>query len=154
MIQLLLSMKLTVVDCNYRCFFVTSDNPVVRSYPSAPNRLDDEVWFPISYRRGVLWHRHNREDRTTLGYSQSLEKNKRVIRNSYKFVYSPLQDDWVESAAKNESRNQLLGHYESLEKVVERGTSTFGANGVAPENIVDTIAAMKSGERLDVVGIK
>jgi hypothetical protein len=56
-IRMLLGMRLTIVACHPRLFFVTSDNPVVRTYPSKPDTVDDEMWFPISYKRGVLWHR-------------------------------------------------------------------------------------------------
>jgi hypothetical protein len=56
-IEMLLQMNLTLVDCHYQSFFLTSDNPVVRIYPSGSDKLDDEVWFPISYKRAIHWHR-------------------------------------------------------------------------------------------------
>jgi len=152
LIRLLLGMQMTVVDCNYRCFFLTSDTPVVRTYPSGHDKLDDEVWFPISYRRGILWHRRNDGIRNRLGYSGSFLYNRRVIRHAYKFIYSPLSEGWIKTAARQETFDPLFGYYGSLEKVIE-GAKPAIFNGERHGEIVDIVAAMRASPKPDVVGI-
>lgn len=152
-ISLLLGMQMTIVDCNRRCVFLTSDNPVVRTFPSGPGRADDEVWFPISHKRAVRWHRrHKMGVREQLGYSQCFQLNRRVIKFAHKFIYSPLRETWIEEAARGETYNPRFGHYGSLERVISKSAKVSSRDGKQGE-IIDLIAAMRDGEQVDVVGV-
>lgn len=153
MIRLLLQMNLTIVECHYRSFFLTSDNPVIRKFPSSYDNLDDDVWFPISHKRGVLWHRRRLPIRTTFGHAESRSMNRRVIKLCYKFVYSPLSESWVETDCRQETHDPLYGHYGSLEKVIAQAKPAVDQHGRPSGEIVDLLAAMKSGERHDVLRI-
>lgn len=153
-IHSLLDMKMTIVDCHYRCLFLTSDNPVVRTFPSAWDiGADDAVWFPISYKRGVLWHRRRFDTRTCLGYSESHALNRRVIKHSFKYVYAPRPDSSVESATRHESFDPLFGYYGSLERVIGQARPAINSDGTPHGEIVDLIAALRSGSQMEVVGI-
>jgi hypothetical protein len=114
----MLAMRMTIVDCHFRCFFLASDNPVLAIPPSSPEKRDEQMWIPISYNRGILWHR--RADlgvRTCFGYSETHAINRQIIKMCYKRVYSPLPESWIESAGSQEKHDPLWGHYGSLEKV-------------------------------------
>lgn len=152
-IKLLLGMRMSILDCNYRCFFLTSDNPAVRTYPSAHGAQDDEMWFPISHKRGILWHRREMGTRNKLGYSECFAFNRRVIKHAYKYIYSPLAESWIDAAARQETYDPLYGHYGSLERVIAQSRPAFDDTGNQHGEIVDLIAAVKSGEKMDVVGI-
>jgi hypothetical protein len=154
LIHLLLGMRMTVVNCHPRCFFLTSDNPVVRKFPSKNGKLDDEVWFPISYRRGVLWHRRSLAANTTFGYSEAFAYNRRLIKNSYKFIYSPLPQPWIEVASKELSAEPpVLGHYGSLRQIIAEAKPAIDQNGRPCGEIVDIVAALRARPKPDVVGL-
>ncbi len=156
-IRLLLGMRMTVMDCHPKSFFLISDNPVVRTYPSdgamAKGRWDDEVWFPISHKRGLLWHRRGLGERAGFGHSESRSLNRRVVERSYKFVYSPLPEDWIAEAARKETSDPLVGHYGSLDRVIGEARPAIDHHGRPCGEIVDLVAAMRSGERVDILGI-
>jgi hypothetical protein len=152
-IRLLLDMSMTIVNCHYRSFFLTSDNPAVRTFESAQNRNDDEMWFPISHSRGILWHRRRLGTKIGFGHAESRALNRRVIKHAYKFIYSPLAESWVEEAARNETFDPLLGHYGSLEQVFAQALPAIGPDDKPCGEIVEIFAAMKSGEKPDVVGV-
>jgi Protein of unknown function (DUF4238) len=150
-IQLLLGMRMTVVTCHPRLFFVTTDNPVVRTYPSVVECVGDEVWFPISYKRGILWHSRRIGAKTRFGYSETMAINRRAIKHAFRRIYSPLRADWVRTAAAEAKFNPMWGHYDSLRTVIERAThSIVDADGVHRE-IVDFVAALRVGAAVDVV---
>jgi hypothetical protein len=53
-------MNLTVCHAGQKSFFITSDNPMIitsRSQWDSPGMItpDVEVWFPISWKKGLLW---------------------------------------------------------------------------------------------------
>lgn len=154
LIHLLLKMQMTVVNCHPGRFFLTSDNPVGRTFPSGNDKLDDDVWFPISYKRGVLWHRRRLGAKTTFGYSEHFAYNRRLIKNSYKFIYSPLPDGWIESASREVHVDPpLLGHYGSLREVIAQAKPAFDASGRPCGEIIDVMAAMRARPKPDVVGL-
>ncbi len=154
LLRLLGGMEMTIVDCNLQGFFLTSDNPVVRTFPSAHGKQDDEVWLPVSYKRGLLWHRRALGKRTCFGHSQVRSYNRRVIKYCYKYVYSPLAEGWIEPATSQETFDPLLGHYGSLERVIaEAKPAIDGKTGKRCGEIVDFVAALRTGEKLDVVGV-
>lgn len=154
LIRLLLGMRMTVVNCHPRCFFLTSDNPVVRTFPSGAGKLDDELWFPISHKRGVLWHRRTLGVRTTFGYSETFAYNRRLIKNSYRFVFSPLPQDWIAAASREVPADPpLLGHYGSLREMIEEAKPAVDLNGRSCGEIVDIMAALRARPKPDVVGI-
>lgn len=152
-IHLIQEMQMTIVDCHPKSVFLTSDNPVVRTFPTRHDSLDDQVWFPISYKRGILWHRNNLPGRTTFGHSQTRAFNRRVIKYSYKKVFAPLPEDWIEAAVTTEDFDPLLGHYGSLDEVMKHALQAESPEKGHSKEIVDLFAAMKAGKRLDVVKI-
>jgi len=143
---------MTVVTSHQRSFFVTSDNPVIRTYPSKPDKLDDEMWFPISYKRAILWHRRNLGEKTTFGYSQTISVNRRTIKHAHRRIYSPLRQDWIRDASKQATFDPLWGHYGSLAKVIAASEQVIDMEG-KPREIVDLVAALRAGQRVDVVGL-
>lgn len=152
-IHLMQQMRMTIVNCHPKSAFLTSDNPVVRTFPTHHGSLDDQVWFPISYKRGVLWHRNNLPAKTTFGHSQTRALNRRVIKYAYKKVFAPLPEDWIEGVVMTEDFNPLLGHYGSLREVMQHSVQTDSSEEEQPKEIVDLVAAMKAGKKLDVVRI-
>jgi hypothetical protein len=150
LIRLLLDMNMTVVSPNPRLFFVTSDNPVVRIYPSQPDKTDDEMWFPISWSRAIWWHRRDIGLKSRLGYSETMAMNHRLIKHSYRRIYSPLAQDWVMEAVRNAVFNPVWGHYRSLRAVLDKSERAIDQDG-KPHEIVDLVAALRSGEPVDVV---
>jgi hypothetical protein len=153
----LLQMGFTICTCHYKSFFLTSDNPVVctsASKPESPGTLlpDAEIWFPISYKRGLLWCRkHRGVQHTTFGHSDTCKMNKRIIRWCYKGVYSPLPENWIETAMMANTFNPCLGHYGSLEKTHGHKTEIVKDDGTK-EEVVDVLAALRAGEKRNVVG--
>jgi len=152
LIELLLGMRMTVATCHRRSFFVTSDNPVVRTYPSRPDQLNDEMWFPISYKRGVLWHRRSLSEKTTFGFSETISMNRRMIKHAHIRIYSPRPEDWIREASKEATFDPLLGHYGSLSKVIAASEEAIDMQG-KPREIVDLVAAMRAGQKIDVLGL-
>lgn len=155
--QLLMRMRLTVVDCHPKSVFLTSDNPVVRTYPSdaaiARHKWDDEMWFPISHKRGLLWHRRNCGSRERFGHSQCRSLNRQVIKHAYKFIYSPRPEEWIGTAVTTAKPAPLLGHYESLEKVIAASKPAIDTHGRAVGEIVDSFAVMRDNAKVDVLRI-
>jgi hypothetical protein len=153
LIKCLLGMRMSIVDCHPSTFFLTSDNPAVRTHPSPNGKCNDELWFPISHKRAVYWHLSpNLGRRERFGYSRCCALNRRMIKYAYKYIYSPLPSDWVETAARQETFDPLWGHYGTLERVIARSEPAAYSDGRKGE-VVDLIAAMRSGERFDVVGV-
>jgi hypothetical protein len=145
-------MHMTIVTCPPDSFFVTSDNPVVRTFPSKHDKSDDELWFPISFKRGILWHRMRNMPRKGLGFSETRSLNRRLIKFAFRRVFSPLPQNWVEAATREENFYPTLGHYESLSKVADSSERVIDSAGNDRE-IVDLIGAMRAGPRFDVVGL-
>jgi hypothetical protein len=102
----------------------------------------------------VLWHRRRFGKKTTFGYSATYAYNRRIIRNAYKFVYSPLSHDWIAGASREVSVDPpLLGYYGSLREVTEEAKPAIDSNGKPCGEIVDVMAAMRTRPKPDVVGI-
>ena len=152
-LDILHGMTLTIVDCHFRCFFLTSDNPVVHISPSESSKMNDEVWFPISYNRALLWSHRPRMERERLGYSETRVRNRQIIKYSYKFIYSPRPEQWIESAVREEPFDPMFGHYGSLEKVIEGARPAYASGHNKIREIVDLGASMKLGERFDFLRI-
>jgi hypothetical protein len=153
-------MGLTVCTCHYKSFFLTSDNPVVTTSDERPDRpgvllKDAEVWFPISYKKGLLWSwKHKGVSRDCFGHSKTRAMNRRIIRWCYKKVYSPLRDVWIEAAMKENSFDPCYGHYGSLQQLIDGHTAPAVMITGKSQNvgeIVDLTAGLRAGEKCDVV---
>jgi hypothetical protein len=160
LIDALCLMGLTVCYCHPTSCFITSDNPVIitcHSQKDSPGLClkDAEVWFSISHKKGLLWTwKHRAIDRTTLGHSATRVQNRNMIRWCYKEVYAPLPEPWIESAVKQLTFDPCYGYYGSLEQVAEHNTIyAFDQKGVKHE-LVDTLAALRDGEKCDVLRLK
>ena len=125
---------------------------MVRTYPSRPDKLDDEMWFPISYKRGILWHRRSLSEKTTFGFSETISMNRRIIKHAHRRIYSPLPEDWIREASKEARFDPLFGYYGSLSKVIAASEQAIDMEG-KPREIVDLVAAMRAGQKMDVVGL-
>ncbi len=159
-INVLSKMGLTICGSHYQSFFITSDNPVVVHCGSQPNNpgigvKDAEIWFPISYKKGLLWTwKHRGVQRDTFGHSLTRTMNKRMIKWCYKEVYSPLAEDWIGRAMKEVQFDPCYGHYGSLQEMIDNYALTaILPNGTQAGEIMDITAGLKSGEKHDVVGI-
>jgi hypothetical protein len=125
------------------------------SQPDSPGiRLPDaEIWLPISYKKGLLWtHKHTDVRKTTLGHSQSREMNRRMIRWCYKDVYSSLAETWIEAAMKANAFNPCFGHYGSLEDAINNHTVTMIKDDGTKAEVMDMVAVLRAGKKLNVVG--
>jgi hypothetical protein len=155
-------MGLTICTAHYKSFFITSDNPVVLTSDSQSDSpglalRDAQVWFPISYRRGLLWSwKHSGVERDYFNHSETRKMNRRMVRWCYKHVYSPLAEDWIEAAVKEVSFNPCFGHYGTLQRVMDAHSAPAVMGPGAGErvgNIVDLIAGLRSGQKCDVVNL-
>lgn len=154
-----MSMSLTIVDAQENDFFVTSDNPVVTHSPSQPDNpgfqvKDAIVWFPISYKRALLWHhRKQHPPREVFSARQTRDKNKLVIKWCYKFIYSPLPDSWVREVAVEEKFDPCYGHYGTLNDVIGRAAPAFLPSGTPAGEIIEVGSALRAGVKVDALGI-
>lgn len=155
----LMRMGLTVCASHPKSFFITSDNPVILVSPfqkDSPGlgHKDTQVWFPISYKKGLMWSwKHSGIDRTTFGHSATRALNRAMIKWCYREIYSPLPEDWIAAAVKENTFDPCYGHYGSLEQMA--GDFSFDAvddNGRKRE-IVDLLAALRAGEKTDVLNL-
>jgi hypothetical protein len=127
---------------------IQKDNPGLRL-------KDAEVWFPISYNRGLLWDRRHRGiKKTTLGHSATRAYNRHMIKWCYREVYAPLPEDWISAAVKEITFDPCLGHYGTLEDVLKHSLpAVAGPPGreVPMGEVVDLLAVLRAGEKRDVV---
>ena len=159
-VNALTQMGLTVCTSHPNSFFLTSDNPVIltsHSQKDSPGLglKDAEVWFPISYKRALLWRwKHRVTDRTTLGHSATRVRNRNMIRWCYNEVYAPLPEVWINSATKGCTFDTCYGHYGSLDKVAnDHAFHVVDDSGMRRE-IVDILAGLRTGEKVDVLQLK
>jgi hypothetical protein len=156
-LEALSMMGLTICDARPKSFFVTSDNPVILTDSSQSNRpvlgtIDDEIWFPISHRKGLFWTRKSSQiGRTTLGHSATRIKNRLMIKWCYKEVYSPLSYAWLESAVTEEKFDPCYGHYGSLKEVAENHCVWAIDEAGKKREIIDLLSGLRAGEKLDVL---
>lgn len=161
LIDTLCRMGLTICYAQYKSFFLTSDNPVITTSQKQPDRPgfelpDAQIWFPISHRKGLLWTWKHRGVQTDyFGHSQTRVMNRRIVRWCYKRVYSPLPDDWIEAAMRENNFDPRYGHYGSLQAVIDQHSVPIKANGNGQptREIVDLVAALRAGEKVDVVNL-
>jgi hypothetical protein len=78
--------------------------------------------------------------------------NRRMIKHAHRRIYSPLREDWIGEASKEATFDPLLGHYGSLAKVIAASEQAIDMEG-KPREIVDLVAAMRAGKKMDVVGL-
>lgn len=159
-IKCLSLMNLTVVECHYKSFFTTSDNPVIvfsnaRSTEKQHNiglkMKDAKVWFPISWNKGLLWHWDAPQERTGFGYSETHKINHKVAQWCYKFVYSPQPVQWL--AIKDVVFDPLRGHYGSLKKFFELSRPCFDLkSGKQIGDVIEIMSALRSGIKQDILG--
>lgn len=162
-------MEFALCHSHRNSFFLTSDNPVLFLSSAQPNNPglelpDTRVWFPISHNRGLLWsHRKKnplgsiRLERRNLGFSETRTLNRHIVKWSYKDVYSPLPESWVEEAVKSAEFDPCFGHYGSLKQLIEAHTAPavfHGPNGKQRNGeIVNMTAGLRTGEKCDAVRI-
>jgi hypothetical protein len=158
-VNTLCRMGLTICLSHYNSFFITSDNPVVLTSSLQPDQpglglSDAEIWFPVSYRVGLLWRwRHGNVQRDTFGHSQTRVMNRRMVRWCYKEVYSPQRESWIEAAVMEVDFDPCYGHYGTLQRLLESAVpaATVPHLGKQTGEVVDTIAGLRTGEKCDVV---
>jgi hypothetical protein len=159
-IDALMEMELALVSCQANGFFVTSDNPVVLSSnvqkdnPGLALR-DAEVWFPLSYSKGLLWRRSGvGVPRMVLSDRETLALNKKMVKWCYKFVYSPLPADWLENAARSETFNSLFGHYGNLATMIENARPLIDANNNQQiGEAMEIMSGLRQGRQEDILRI-
>lgn len=135
-------------------FFLTSDNPVVFEDRAQPTKRFNgirqprvEVWYPLSHRIGLLsnWTM-KQQGRFGVGHSQVRALNRRMIKWCYRNVYSPLPEDWIEHAVRNDDFNPLLDRFTTLGAVVEPAKDNIIIEAPASA----AAAALENGEPADV----
>lgn len=157
----LTKMGLTICRSHPKSCFITGDNPVILVSSWQPNNpglivKDIRVWFPISYRKGLLWSwGHRGIDKTTFGHSETRMWNRHMVKWCYQEVYSPLPDDWLRDAVKEITFDPCLGHYGSLKEMAEAHSfPALDGNSKEMGEIIDTGAALRAGEKHDVLKLK
>ncbi len=140
-------MRMRLIHVYRKDVFITSDNPVVVNVPGfhrgegISQTKDTEVWFPISYNRGILLdHREGPDGIEYFGHSQSISLNRRILKWCHRFVYSPLRLNWLKVASRQERFNPLLGRMRSLGDLVES----------AEGDIVSTQKYLENADACDV----
>jgi hypothetical protein len=156
----LCQMGLTVCNCHPKSCLITSDNPVIltcQSQKDSPGLglKDAEVWFPISYNKGLLWTWRDRGiSKMTLGHSATRVQNRNMIRWCYREVYAPLPEDWLGPAVTENSFDPRYGHYGSLEQVAGNHALYAADASGAQKEIVDMLAALRAGEKCDALRLE
>jgi hypothetical protein len=92
-------------------YFLCSDTPVCITNPNHQNaglRLrGTEIWFPLSHNLGLLWQ-HKNSTQTLYdiaGHSKTRILNRRMMRNAYERLVSPIKEDWIqETCVKTKKR--------------------------------------------------
>jgi hypothetical protein len=159
-LEALSRMRLTICEAHPKSFFATSDNPVILTANSQSDRpglglSDAEVWFPISYKRGLLWTwKSGQTEKTTLGHSATRIKNRLMIRWCYREIYAPLPEDWIASAVKEEKFDPCFGHYGSLKEFAENHLINALDETGKKREIIDLVSGLKAGAKLDVLGLR
>lgn len=125
-IETLMQLRMRLIRAYRTDVFVTSDNPVVVHVPDDPRgegltqTPQTEIWFPISHNRGLLFdQRPGRDGVEQAGHSQTIVLNRRIVKWSYRFVYSPQKIDWLASAVTNEQFNPLMRRMKSVQDIVD-----------------------------------
>ncbi len=157
----LMKMGLTICSSHPKSFFITSDNPVILVSSLQPNNPglivpDVRVWFPISYRKGLLWSwAHRGINKTAFGHSETRMWNRQMIKWCYREVYSPSPEDWLRDAVKEIEFDPRLGHYGSLKEMAEsHSLPALDANNKEVGEIIDSAAALRAGKKHDVLKLK
>ena len=108
--KLLSLMTWTFYLCGGLDFFITGDNPVFFHSSIGMGRWYSDLSFPISKDISLLVSWHNRRDRQYLeATSQEVkELNRMMAFNVTRFLYSPIEKDWVRDLLnKKEHKVQL-----------------------------------------------
>ncbi|MCK9459682.1 MAG: DUF4238 domain-containing protein [Proteobacteria bacterium] len=154
------AMSLTIMHSHH--FFITSDNPVIlfsRSKKGIDNvglkMRDAEIWFPISWNKGLLWRWGKHPTHHQTGYSENCVLNRREIDGCYKFVYSPLQSDWLEKTSHQTNFNPLIGYYGCLNNFFSHAKPCYDAQTgeLLDGEIIEVFAALKHANKPDILGI-
>lgn len=157
-LDVLMQMGLALCTSHPNSFFLTSDNPVILTAQSQKDNpglglKDAEIWFPISHKKALLWSwRHGGIDKTTLGHSATRMWNRQMIKWCYREAYSPLADDWIKTAVKEITFDPCFGHYGSLEEMAgSHSHPAVDGDDNRMGEIIDMVAALRAGEKKDVV---
>ena len=83
--------------------------------------------------------------------------NRRIIKWCFEDVYSSLKEDWIEAAVKQNDFDPRLGHYGSLQRMIDAKAlpaimSIDGKNQPVGE-VMDFLNGLKAGTKYDVVRV-
>lgn len=147
---IIIEMKWELLEACPGQFFLTSDNPVVMENPQLPNKKwmpawlkGTEVWYPISHRYGLLMRQSPEivERRRMASHSETRSLNRRMIRRAYRHVYSPLKEDWIDEAVREERFNPMVGRLKTVKALCEAQPGKYG----------ETVSALEThGEPTDI----
>jgi hypothetical protein len=77
-----------------------------------------------------------------------------MIRFCYKDAFSPLPEDWIHLASVENDFDPCFGHYGSIARAIENHRVIIRDATGAEREVVNLTAALKSGEKKDVVGLR
>ena len=83
--------------CPKDYFYLTNDNPVFYDKSIGIGNRYSELTLPISYKIALLltWRTDSHEGYITATSQQVKEINRRTVKNSTRFVFSPFNTEWI-----------------------------------------------------------